>query len=514
VRSSLVAIAVAAAVAAACRDDRARAPSSEAGLRPPEFTTCHLVTRGLAEALEADCATITVPEDRGAPDGPGRRMIALHVAVVRAAGRDRAPDPVMFLAGGPGEAATEAYPILSGSFLAVNSARDVVLVDQRGTGGSHPLDCPELQGLDDADAPPPAARDGGAGGARDGGAADAPSGDVERRAAACRAHLDGDLTRYTTDDAVSDLEDVRAALGYPRVNLYGASYGTRVAIAYARRAPDRVRSVVLDGVAPPGWTLARTAGADLQRSLSLVFDRCAANAECKRAFPDLPKDLADLAARLESPREVTVPHPTSAVATRVVMSRARLASTLRGLAAAHESASLLPLLVHAAAATGDLGPLAAQALLLAETTKIAAGMHLSVACAEDAPFLDAAPAGVPPLDDATPAAFYRAVCRGWPSRPLAEGSRAPFVSSVPALLLSGEIDPLTPPANAEAAAKTFPRGLAITVPGEGHVVLPRGCLRRVMTDFVAAGSADRLDAACAREERAMGFFTSFAGPAP
>ena len=483
------AIALAALAAAGCQGDRGRGAPGGAGLHSPSFSTCHLVTRGLAEALEADCTTIRVPEDRSAPE---KGSVELHVAILRAAGRDRAPDPVIFIAGGPGEAATEAYPILSGSFVVVNSARDIVLVDQRGTGGSHPLDCPELT-------TDPASSD---------------ETDAEARVAACRARLAGDLAHYTTDDAVSDLEDVRAALGYPRVNLYGASYGTRVALAYARRAPDRVRSLVLDGVVPPGWTLARTAGADLKRSLSLVFERCAANAECRRAFPDVEGRLAALAARLETPREVTVPHPTSAAPTRVVLTRDRLASTLRGLAAAHESASLLPLLVHAAATTGDLAPLAAQTLLLGETAHIAGGMHLAVACAEDAPFLDAEPAAVPPLLDTASARFYRAACRGWPVRPLPPGARDPFVSNVPALLLSGEIDPLTPPENAAQAAKMLPRSLAITVPGEGHVVLPRGCVRRLMTEFITNGSADGIDAACAREERSMGFFTSFAGPAP
>ena len=467
------------------------------------FTPCHLSARGSADAVDATCTTITVREDRAKKDG---RAIALRVAVVRASGRKAQADPLFVLAGGPGQAATEAYPLIAASLARVNVTRDIVLVDQRGTGGSRALECPSLE--IEATTEDPA--------------------EIAAQSGACLAALDADVSQYTTASAMDDLDLVREQLGYARVDLYGVSYGTRAALVYLRRHPEHVRAVVLDGVVPPPsqWALGSSIGRDAQRAMDLVLARCAADAECHRAFPDLKESLAAVLSACDvrdsrgsrgSSEEIVVAHPTTAAPTRVAVTRAKVASTLRALSYASETASLLPLLLHTTHATGDYRPLAAQSLLLEDFMNVSVGLHLAVACSEDAPFLDEAAlekdnAGT--YSGSTPGKTYLDACRGWPREELAPSDRAPVTSDVPVLLLSGELDPVTPPSNAAAVALTLRNSLQITVPGEAHGVLSRSCVRRVVADFLDTASVAGLSVECARAPKPLHFFTSFAGPPP
>jgi pimeloyl-ACP methyl ester carboxylesterase len=316
---------------------------------------------------------------------------------------------------------------------------------------------------------------------------------------------------------MDDLDEVRQALGYEKIDLYGGSYGTRAALVYLRRHESHVRSVVLDGVAPPDWALGETAGRDAQRALDAIFARCAADAECGRAFPDLPASFASLLAAHAEPRRISVPHPTTAATTEVTVSRETIASTIHALSYESETAALIPLLVHEASVTGDLRSLAAQSLILSDLTKVSVGMHLAVVCSEDAPFLDlakveAASAGT--YLGATPARRYVEACRTWPRADLAPADRAPVSSNVPVLLLSGEVDPVTPPENAARAARTLPNSVQITVPGEGHGALQRGCTRRIVADFIERAAPRGLSTDCLREAKPAPFFASFAGPPP
>ena len=472
----------------ACRTGSEPHPSPSIALSP-----CHL-TGSSAQVVDAICGSLTVREDRAAKTG---RTIDLAIAVVKATGRKSAPDALFLLAGGPGQSALDVYPSIAGSFSRVNLTHDVVLVDQRGTGRSGELACPqtEVEGttVDPAEGAALAAR--------------------------CRRELEkrADLRQYTTAIAMDDLDDVRAALGYETIDLYGASYGTRAALVYLRRHERHARAVVVDGVAPPGWALGASFGSDGQRAMSQIFARCAADADCNRAFPDLPASLAALLAAHERPEQVVVSHPTTAAPTAVAVSRDSIAATLHALSYESETAALLPLLVHAGATTGDLRPLAAQSLIMADSLKLSVGEHLAVVCSEDAPFLD--PAQVAPrgaesyLGDA-PAKRYIEACKGWPRADVTPEDRAPVVSSVPVLLLSGEMDPVTPPSNAAAAARTLPNSQQVTVPGEGHGALQRSCTRRIVDDFIERASVVGLSTDCLRETRPMRFFTSFAGPQP
>jgi len=471
------------------------APTPGPGEAALALADCHLSAEGVADRLAAECGTLSVPEN---PADPAGRQIELRVAVLRARGRNPASDPLFFLTGGPGQAATESYLQMGGAFAEINRQRDIVLVDQRGTGQSNPLDCPQVEDPLEVDTLE----------------------EVAAAAAECAAHLDADARFYTTAIAMDDLDRVRAALGYEQINLYGVSYGTRAALAYLRRYPERVRAVILDGVVPPEEALGVDVARDAQRALDLMFDRCAADADCAAAFPNLRADFDALAARLEAaPAPVTVDDPLTGERVSFDYTYDGFAGTIRLLSYAPETVALLPLLIHTAQARDDFSLLAAQSLLvggqLAES--ISQGMGYSVLCAEDAPRLDLAQA------EALNAGTYlgnaqtdqiAAVCAAWPRGEAPADFGTPVAASTPVLILSGEADPVTPPENGDEVARALPNSLHLIAPGQGHNVILRGCLPGLAADFIEAASAAALDTACVGEIVPMPFFVEFTGPMP
>lgn len=448
--------------------------------------------------LPAECGVLEVAEN---PHAPGGRHIALRVVRVAAISRRKQPDPLVVLAGGPGAAATEFYATVAFAFARILRERDIVLLDQRGTGGSNRLDCPDDEEL--------LARAGEA--------------EIAARTRACLSALatHADVAWYTTSVAVEDLERLRAALGYPRINLYGASYGTRVAQQYLRHYPQRTRSVILDGVVPVRRALGAATALEAERALRDILARCAGDAACRAAFGDPAADYRAVRTALAARAvPVSVADPTTGAARRFEFGAAHLATVLRLASYSADYAALLPLLLHAAGARHDYDPLAAQFLLLerAAGRGLAAGMHNSVACAEDLPFLD--PHAV---DPAALAATYlgaaqlealQVVCRLWPRGPVDADLHAPLASEVPALLLSGSADPATPPEYAREAARAYAHHLAIELAGFGHGQLTAPCVDRLMALFLARASVDDLDPACTRAARPLPFFTSLNGPPP
>lgn len=456
---------------------------------------CRLSEPGLtASTIAAECGTLAVPENRAAPGG---RTIDLRVVVLPAISRGAAPDPLFLLAGGPGQAASEAFIPLLPSLGRVSQTRDIVLVDQRGTGGSNPLACPaEAEGIEQSNDNP-----------------DDPA--VQAWWRDCLARLDADPALYTSEIAARDLDAVRAALGYEQVNLLGVSYGTRAALTYLRLFPERVRALVLDGVVPPDMAIGAAMGRDGQRALDLVFGACRADPACAAAFPDPAADLAALLARLEAEAPVVqLDDPFTGAPAEVRLTHGLAAATVHGLSYAPETAALLPLLIHTANA-GDLRPLAAQSLITSRqlADQIALGMRSAVICAEDQPFYPASVDSTGYLGDLLPRALGSA-CAIWPRGEASAEARAPIASDVPALLLSGERDPVTPPQYGEAVAAGLPNSLHLVAAGQGHNIFFRGCLPGLVADFLDAGSAADLDTSCVERLQAPPFFTSFTGPVP
>jgi pimeloyl-ACP methyl ester carboxylesterase len=459
----------------------ARAAAAGAGPRPwARLAPCRLP--GIDEELR--CGSYEVWEDRAARRG---RKISLNVLVLPALGPDPAPDAVIFLDGGPGAAATRAA-----GFLAPNQGlrqrRDVLLVDQRGTGRSNPLNCdlygpgshergPDLKLLASDMFPPDAVRE-------------------------CRDRLQkvADLRLYTTAIAVDDVDEVRAWLGYPQLDAIGGSYGTRAAQVFLRRHPRAVRSVVLDGVAPVDEPIPLHHAYAGKRAVDLLFAECAADAACHAAFPNLAQELAEVMARFDRGAKVRVPDSRSGGTVEVAPGRGLIAEGLRFLTYG-SGARRLPLTVHQAW-QGDLAPLVA--LALDNWTDLdhvlATGDNFSVTCAEDLPFIDDAAAAR--ATAGTLLGDYRIrqqkrVCGIWPRGEVPADVHEPVRSAVPVLLFSGERDPVTPPEFGDRVAKFLPNSLHVVVPHSGHGTTG-ACTDGLLDRFVETASVKGLDASCVK----------------
>jgi pimeloyl-ACP methyl ester carboxylesterase len=438
------------------------------------------------------CGKLVVYEDRVSQSG---RQIELNIIVLPAVSRSPAKDPLFFIPGGPGEAASSSYPSISSAFEKINQKRDIVLVDQRGTGRSHPLKCD--QNLEDAD-------------------------NVEDTAAAqalfkaCLQSLDADPRFYTTPIAMDDLDQVRQELGYDQINLYGASYGTRAALVYLRRHPEHVRSIILDGVAPPEWILGPEAAGDAQEALDQIFARCAADPACQSAFPNLPAEFQGLLDRLDQgPVRVNLDHPIDGQPTTTTIERARFVNTIHQMTYSPETAAVLPVMIHDAYAQNDFKRFAALTLATEHNLGdlISPGMRMAVTCSEDEPYFNQAPASKGYLGDLATKTFID-LCAVWPKAEIPAGYHTRVASTAPALLISGGADPVTPPHNASEAAEALPNSLQIVLPGMGHINIYRGCLPKLAAQFVDQGSTQGLDISCAQATTPLPFFVNFNGPQP
>lgn len=445
--------------------------------------------------VDAYCGGLDVWENRDTRTG---RRITLNIVVLPAISSDVRPDPLFFLAGGPGQGAAQLASQVQVLFRRVQRHRDIVLVDQRGTGRSNPLDC-----ASDADS-----------------LADLTESDAEQMAQlqACLAGLPGDVRLYTTPIAMDDLDDVRAHLGYDRINLYGGSYGTRAALVYLRRHGARVRSMVLDGVAPMDMRLPLYTARDAQRALDSLLRDCEANAACREAFPGLGPRVRALVTRLDAePAQQRLVHPRTGVPEEARVTGRLVASILFSALYSPLTASIVPSLVEHAE-RGDFQGLLALAFAGETTTdNMSLGMQLSVVCSEDA-------GRYTPDDLARETAgtvFGRHLmvgqveaCAFWPKGNVGPDYYAPVVSDVPALVLSGELDPVTPPTWGAEVVRHLSRGRHLTASGTGHGVIATACGATLVATFVDQGSPDELDATCLQTLRRPGFFLTPAGPEP
>lgn len=462
------------------------------------LTPCQLHQALDLTLVQAECGRLAVPEN---PAAPGGRQIALRVAVVPAISTRKRPDPLFVLAGGPGMGAASFYTSVEPVFAPVHRDRDIVLVDQRGTGDSNALDCESSEDDLSASTIPEIVAA------------------TERCLEALSAHAD--VRFYTTSLAVQDLDRVRAALGYDRINLYGSSYGTIVAQQYLRRFPDRVRSVILDGVAPPQLALGATSALDAQATLSSIFSRCVRQPACQARFGDPAAAYQQVRARLSGhPVRVDLTDPTSGKPDRLQFTNYQLAMVLRLASYTPELAALLPLDLHEASASGDFAPLAGQFLLINRVygDAIAEGMNDTVVCSEDVPFYHVDAAGRAELAKTflgtSQLDGLQAICGVWPRGPMDSDFHQPLHSQVPALLLSGGNDPITPPRYAAEAARGFTHSLSLVVPDFGHGQLTDPCMAGVMAQFVRRASVSGLDTTCTRHLSPMPFFLTRNGPTP
>lgn len=467
-----------------------------------QFHPCTLTSAQASGNVEAQCTTLAVPED---PAAPGGRRISLNIAWLESK-NDSAADlePVFFIAGGPGQSATEVAGIVEVALAETRKKRDVFLVDQRGTGGSHPLECKGADGK-----PMTLPEDEGD---------DAPA-LVAEFAARCAAALkpDTDTRLFTTSEAIADLDAVRDALEAPKLDLVGVSYGTRVAQQYAKRYPQRVRAIVLDGVAPNDLVIGGEFATTFEDAIKLQAAQCRKEPACARRFPtDTHEQLRNVYAKLrQAPVEVDYRHPgTGEIAHGRVT-----ADTVVGLAFAFsyapQTASLLPLVLDEAA-HGRYEPLMSLAQLANRKMggEMNRQMQWSVICAEDAGRYQPAAAAADTLLGADVAKIFFAACPVWASGTAPADFTAPLRGDLPVLLLSGELDPVTPPRYADRVVATLPNGRHLVAPGQGHSVMALGCVPKLIGQFFEKGDAKSLDAACVKDLNRVPAFTSFNGWEP
>lgn len=445
------------------------------------------------------CGTFPVWEDREAKAG---RRIELSIIVLSALKTPR-PDPFVMIQGGPGDAPSFNAEFYSRAFGVVRQTRDIVLIDLRGTGKSAALTCPELSrpdadGMFDADMLSlPAVR-------------------------ACRQRLstDHDLRFYTTEIAVDDLEEVRQALAYGPINIYGTSYGTRVAQIYMRRHPQSLRAVVMKGIVPPSMAAPESHAPVGETAWQSLVARCARDPACAHHFPTIDADFRQLLSRLEKAAPLlAVPGSPGRAATGVRVTRGLFAEAFRSVLYTPDGSAQAPQLVRQLLG-GDERMLAERALaarLLFGGERLAAGFFLSVSCAEDIPFVPA------DADARAEAAFggtyrldqQRAACRDWPRGSVSPSHRQPTTSAVPALLLSGALDPVTPASGGDEVVRGLANGRHVVIRNNGHPIgNAERCIEQMIGDFLDRGSPANIDVSCAAAIPAVPFQLGNANPLP
>jgi pimeloyl-ACP methyl ester carboxylesterase len=463
---------------------------------------CEIGRRGMAGVGTslAYCTTFDVPEDWNTPSG---RHIALRVAIVKSAAVRSDADLVAFLDGGPGGAATEDYPGLAPALAPLRARRNVLLIDQRGTGGSNALTCPKIN---DTDQPPSVL-------ARSEEIASNLQ-LVQQCLAAVRGHAAPE--HYTTSDAIKDLEAVRQALGAPQLNLLGISYGTRVAQQYAVRYPGSVRSIVLDSTVPNALALGSDHARNLERVLQSLFARCSADGRCKQSFGDSYATLYHLRDRLRAqPQALTVRDPFNYEPLHLDFSAGDLAGIVRINAYSPVTAALLPLTLYQAD-HGNYAPLVSQKKWISDDlgSQITGGMELSVVCAEDADLLAARPEDAATLLGNDQIARIHSACSVWPRGDRPADFHRPLTSSLPVLILAGQYDPVTPPSYGAEILQTLTNARLLVAPGQGHGVIGAGCMPRLVGQFIDELKPRSLDDHCLQQLGDTPAFVDFNGASP
>ncbi len=485
------------------------------------FTPCTLAPAFGTQSVEALCGGFDVLENRAAPGG---RKIHLAIAWLPAKG-EAEPDPMVMIAGGPGQSTLETFPTIANAFADLRKHRNVLLVDQRGTGGSNKLSCKDADEAGSAKNGKDG-KDGKDGNSKPNGDSATPSDTsfeadlAQARAAAQRCVVElskiADLRFYSTTDAIQDLDDVRAAIGADKLNLMGVSYGTRVAQQYAKRYPAHVRTITIDGIAPNSLVLGNTMARTLESSLDRQFARCAKDPKCAAELGDPRSNLNTLMQTLRTaPPKVTFRDAITGESRTETLTTGHIAGVARMFAYIPQIAGLLPLELNEAV-HGRYEPLMALANLLRTTVgdQITDGMQYSVICTEDAGELKADPADANSLLGTDLVTAMQTACAVWPHGERPAGFRAPLTGNVPVLILSGEFDPVTPPAFGDEVLKSLGNARHLVVRGQGHNVLPVGCVPKLFTRFVETADAKSLDVHCLDKVPYAAPFTGFYGWEP
>ncbi|MFD1619113.1 alpha/beta fold hydrolase [Thalassotalea marina] len=431
---------------------------------------CHL--DGISQQVE--CGKLQVPENYQYPTGD---QLTINFAVLPAIDRNQNKEPIMFLAGGPGQAAVSLAGGLYQAFNEVRKTRDIILVDQRGTGKSHPLQCEDDLELDPYTYMPEAYT-----------AANVKS---------CIDKLEGDLSQFNSENAIRDFDAVRAALGHEKIAIYGGSYGTRAGLVYMRLFPESLSAVVLDSVGPIEVPIGLF-GKSSERSFNMLIENCQQDTSCQQAYPNLRQQFNQLIAQLEKqPVTIDIAHPTLGSKTEFLVSRAKFLSTIFTMLYGMETRSLVPLVIDQAA-KGNFSPLAG-VIASAGMGEMYVGLTLNIVCNEDIPKV-------------TPSMFtedannsfngnlshfaWNTACPVWPQYRPSEDFYQPVTTDVATLIISGDLDPVTPPSNGEYSNKTLPNSKHIIMKDSSHTPGVSACAIKMIAEFLDKKNPNDLDESC------------------
>ncbi len=455
-----------------------------------ELNQCFIGADNSGINTPAHCGRLTVPENRDQPN----KTIDLNIAVIKTSSNEKLNDPLLLLAGGPGQGAVDTFAGLVKIYKALLPNRDVVLVDQRGTGESNPLRCEvdpdEYEVLSDM-------------------SSDAWK-DWTR---ACHKSLNADTRMYTTTIAIEDLEAVRNALDIEQWNLYGGSYGTRKALTYMKMYPQSIRSVILDGVVSQDEALGTSHEANLRSTLGRIFELCEQEEACSERFGDAEQQMWKFLDQLkEQPIKLRLQNSSTGVFEDVTMTREYAIIALRMFSYSPETMGLIPLMVSQAN-HGQPETMAYQAQMMMNSLNqgINNALEISVSCAEDVPYMPTSTNVTNSLFGDDLFELMRARCELWDSVIADASFKEPVISDIPTLLLSGEYDPVTPPEFADKAMQTLSNAQHLVAKGQGHIVSTRGCMPQIVSAFIHDPETE-LETECMNNFDDFSFFINMNGP--
>jgi len=424
---------------------------------------------------QLQCGKLSVPENWAQPTD---KKLDVNVIVVKSISNTAKPDPLFLLMGGPGQAASELVGGLINIFHDVHQERDLVFIDQRGTGLSNPLVCDEETGDLYKDI-----------------SSDFDVTDIKK----CLTDFNVDLSQYNTNSAILDFDAVRVALGYDKINLYGISYGSRAAMVYMREKPESLRSVILDGVVPP-QVVVGPMGIEAARAFDILIEQCKLNEDCQNQYPNLVSDYHKVRDQLEvGPIRTTIDHPVSDKKVALNIDSKKFINTLRNQLYSVGRRELLPFIISEFA-KGNYKPFVG---LMSQNedskSSMYVGLTFNILCSEDIPRASDA---LLAKDSANTFSgrhtfeVFSDICKHWPTFTPPANFSDQVNSSIPTMLLSGELDPVTPPSWGELAAKGLSNSKHYVAKNAGHGLVTQTCAGSMIGDFVGSLDFKDVDSSC------------------
>ncbi|MBB6519753.1 alpha/beta hydrolase [Pseudoteredinibacter isoporae] len=455
------------------------AESEKEAAQEGELSPCYLPN--LSD--QVSCGSVEVPELSGAG-----KNIDVHFAVLPAL-RDKYPEEaVLVIAGGPGQSAMDLAGHFNRLLNKVRRERDILIIDQRGTGRSNKLHCDQMDSIEQL-------------------SFDDQSLDIEKETRNCKDELGADLNGYNSRAALEDFETIRKKLAYKKLHLFGTSYGTRMVQLYMRHYPESVASGIMDGLVPLQQNVLAV-GESVDHAMELLLSQCETQPACQQRYPNLRQDFQDLLSNIGGQTLLQgVKHPVSAEGAALRLTRSKLNGVLRLALYSQQARSLLPYAIDRLK-LGDSGPILGLFGMTLSGFELAMGMHAAIVCAEDWPRLtdeDRAQMKGSLIGEDMLAALDIA-CPVWNVAPNLSDFEKPLVSDIPSLLLSGKYDPATPPAWASTMESQLGNSLHVVFPNATHSVAGHTCANELIAEFIAEPNPDEVDLSCVEKDKERGFF--------